>query len=244
MEILKDSDIRLKFLLGLPVQIEGIGNFYAPLVPNIVDLTEGIYNMSLSSLLFDKKHLTEQDGLEEYSNFQILLSVINQDDSFREFFFYGLNLHIDTIPNYHEMGIVYFGEFSEDSILTEEKFEYIKRLVRIANNVPEKTEEEEYKAGNERARKFLEKIKKQKEEINKLKKQKINLHSIISAVGWKAQSFDFISKLNIYQLYDGFYRLGYIDNYNYTMTGIYTGNIDGSKIKLPDINWANIIEIK
>jgi hypothetical protein len=142
------------------------------------------------------------------------------------------------------MGIVYFGEFSEDSILTEEKFEYIKRLVRIANNVPEKTEEEEYKAGNERARKFLEKIKKQKEEINKLKKQKINLHSIISAVGWKAQSFDFISKLNIYQLYDGFYRLGYIDNYNYTMTGIYTGNIDGSKIKLPDINWANIIEIK
>jgi hypothetical protein len=27
------------------------------------------------------------------------------------------------------------------------------------------------------------------------------------------------------------------------MTGIYTGNIDGSKIKLADINWANIIEI-
>jgi hypothetical protein len=243
MEILKDSDIRLKFLLGLPVHIEGIGNFYAPELTRVVDLTEGFYNMSLSSLLFDKKNLTEQEGLENYSNFQILLSVINQDDSFREFFFYGLNLHLDTIPNFHEMGIVYFGEFSEDSILTEEKFEYIKRLVRIANNISNQEENDEYEFGDEKAKALYESIRKKRELAAKLKKPKINLHSIVSAVGWKAQSFDFVSKLNIYQLYDGFYRLGYIDNYENTMTGIYTGNIDGSKIKLADINWANIIEI-
>jgi hypothetical protein len=243
MQIINDNDIRLKFLLGLPVHIDGIGNFHSPSLNEVVDLTEGLYNMAISAILFDKKNLTEQEGLDEFSNFQILLSVINQDDAFREFFFYGLSLHLDTIPCLHESGLVYFDELTEESVLTEEKFDYIKRLVKIANNIPEKVEEEEYKVGNERAKKFLEKLKKQREEITKVKKQKINLHSIISAVGWKAQSFDFLSNLNIYQLYDGYYRLGYIDAYENTMTGIYTGNIDGSKIKLADINWANIIEL-
>jgi hypothetical protein len=243
MQIINDNDIRLKFLLGLPVHIDGIGNFYSPSLSKVVDSTEGLYNTTLSSFLFDKKNLEDQNSLNEFSNFQILMSVINQDDSFRELFFYGLSLHLDTTPYLFENGYVYFDEYSEDSILTEEKFEYIKRLVKIANNIPEKKEEDEYKAGNEKARKLLEKIKKQRQETPIVKKQKINLHSIISSVGWKAQSFDFVSKLNVYQLYDGFYRLGNIDNYENIMTGIYTGNIDGSKIKLADINWANVIDL-
>jgi hypothetical protein len=154
-------------------------------------------------------------------------------------FFYGLNLHLDTFPILDSSGLIYFGEPSVESILTEEKFEYIKKLVRIANNL---SEPEEYVAGNEKARKLIEKIKRNREKSKQPVKQNINLHSTISAVGWKAQSFKFISELTIYQLYEGFNRLGYIDNYNFTMTGIYTGNIDGSKIKLPEINWANIIK--
>jgi hypothetical protein len=243
MKILSDNAIHSKFLLNLPVHVEGIGNFHAPMLTDIVDLTEEYFNMALSTIFFDKSKL-EDESLEQYSNFQLLFAAINQDDFYRELFFYGLNMHLDSPPLLHPTGFIYFDELTDESVLTEEKFDYIKRLVRIANNIPEKTQEEEYKAGNERARKFLEKLKKQREEIQKVKKQKINLHSMISAVGWKAQSFDFISKLNIYQLYDGYYRLGVIDNYNHTMTGIYSGNIDGSKIKLDDINWSNIIKIK
>ncbi len=241
MKILNDNDIHLKFLMGLPVYVDGIGNFHSPYLTEIVDLTEENYNLSISSILFDKKNLEDQSDLDDFSNFQVLLSAIYQDTSFREFFFYGLNLHLDASPTQHPEGLIYFGELSEDSVLTEEKFEYLKRLVRIANNLQVKVEEDEFKAGNEQARKLIEKIKKNRAK-SKPSQQPINLHSIISAVGWKAESFNFISKLNIYQLYDGFYRLGVIDNYNNTMTGIYTGNIDGSKIKLPEINWANIIK--
>jgi hypothetical protein len=229
--------------MGLPIYIEGIGNFHAPYLTEIVDLTEDLYTMSLSTVFFDKSQLQGQFDMEKYSNFQVLCSIIIEDENYRELFFYALGLHLDTPPIFHTEGIIYFDELSEESVLTEEKFEYIKKLVRIANNLSElNKEEEEYKAGNERAKKFMEQLKKQRAETEKLKKPKINLHSIISAVGWKAQSFDFISELNIYQLYDGYHRLGYIDNYNQTMTGIYTGNIDGSKIKLPDIYWANIIK--
>jgi hypothetical protein len=241
MKILTDDAIHLKLLLNIPIHVEGIGNFHAPNLPEIVDLTEEIYNMSLSTIFFDKNRLEETKGLEEYTNFEVLLSIINQDDSFRELFFYGLNLHLDVPVLLHSSGLIYFDEFSEESILTEDKFDYIKNLVKIANNVSD-PKEEEYKPGNERARKFLEKIKQQRAEIEKVKKPKMNLHSIISAVGWKAQSFKFINDLTIYQLYEGFRRLEYMDNYKFTMTGIYTGNIDGTKIKLPDINWANIIK--
>ena len=113
----------------------------------------------------------------------------------------------------------------------------------IANNIS-MDEEDEYIAGNERARKFIEQQKKKKAMLAKHKKQTINLRSIISGVGWKAQSFEFISKLNIYQLYDGYGRLGVIDNYHYTMSGLYAGTVDSKSIKLPELNWANIIQLK
>lgn len=242
MQILKNSEIELKFLMGLPVHIEGIGNFHSPLLTNVVDMTEELYNMSISTLFFDKKQLENQDGLDEYSNFEVLSSIIIGDVAFRTLFFYGLMLHLDTEPSIHQDGIIYFGEFCDDSILTEEKFDYIKKLVRIANNLSETKKEDEYDFGNDVAKKFYDKIRKKRELAAKVKKPKINLHSIISAIGWKSQSFEFISKLNIYQLYDGYRRLGFIDECNYTMNGIYTGNIDSSKIKLVDLNWANIIQ--
>jgi hypothetical protein len=144
---------------------------------------------------------------------------------------------LDTVPFLSDEGLVYFDELNEDSVLTEDKFEYMKKLTRIANHIPEP---EPYDAANEAARKLIEKIKKNRQNVKV--PQKMNLHSIISAVGWKSQSFDFISKLNIYQLYEGFNRLRFIDDYEYIRTGISTGTFDGSKIKLSDINWANIIK--
>lgn len=243
MEIIKDEDIHLKFLLGLPVNVDGLGNFNAPLLTNIVDMTEEIYNMSISTLFFDKKQL-QQDGLEQYSSFEVLSSIILSDVSYRTLFFYGLNLHFNEEITINQDGEIYFGEYRMDSILTEEKFEYIKKLVRIANNLAQPKKEDEYAAGNDEARKFIEKLKQKNERLKDKVKDSINLHSIISAIGWKSQNFKFINELNIYQIYDGLDRLNVIDNYNYTMFGIYNGKIDGSKIKLPEISWVNIINKK
>jgi hypothetical protein len=244
---LNTNDIRLKFLMGLPVHIEGIGNFHAPNLTEIIDLTEEKYHKSLSALFFDKQNLSNSSDLEKFSDFQVLLMLVFQDPSFGEFFFYGLNLHLDSKSYLHPEGFLYFGELSEESVLTEEKFNYIKKLVRIANNLPETkdADQEKYDFATDEARSFWEKIRRKRELAAKTakKEEKINLHSVISAVGWKSENFAFISKLNIYQIYDGFYRIRVIDNYNNHMTGIYTGNIDSSKIKLPDIDWANIIKV-
>lgn len=248
MNILNDEEIHLKFLLNSPVYVEGIGNFQVPLLSEIANMTEAYYNSSLSAIFLDKKQLDNQEEVEKYTDFEIISSAALYDSSFRELFFSALNLHFKCKPIMHDRGIIYFtesfdGDIFIDSILTEEKFHYIKKLVSIANSIG-KAPEEEYNAGNEIARKLIEKIKKKKAEAMKYEKKKINLHSIISAVGWKAESFDSISKLSIYQLYNGYGRLGIIDNYHYTMTGIYAGTVDAKGIKLPDLNWANIIQQK
>jgi hypothetical protein len=240
MKMLNSEDIHLKFLLGSYVDVDGIGQFRAPILEDIVNITEETYNMALSSIMFNRSVLdVSPEQIKDLSDFQILSSIIYHDASFRDVFIHALALHFNTIPFWHEDGFIYFEELSEETKLTEEKFYYVKKLVKIANSLQE-AKEDEYKAGNERAKKFMEEQKRKKALVAKAKKPKMNLRSTISAVGWKAKSFDFISQLNIYQLYDGYHRFQLFDNFHYTMTGMYAGTLDGSKIKLEDINWANI----
>lgn len=246
MDNLKIDDIHLKFLLNLTVPVSGIGEFRAPLLRDIVDITEQQYRIALNTMLFERDYLgKEMEEIAEYTDTQLLAAVIYQDSLYRESFHCACQIHFNKTPSLSDDGEIYFDTLSKENILTDEKFNYIKHLVRIANNIQEKQteEDEEIIPGNEQARKFMEELKKSQELLNKAKKKEpINLHSLISSVGWKTKSFDFINQLNIYQLYDGYYRLGTIDNYHYTMTGIYSGTIDADKVKLPDINWANIIK--
>jgi hypothetical protein len=137
-------------------------------------------------------------------------------------------------------GMICFDEISVNKMLTDDKWKLIQKFVKLAHFVQE---EEPYVAGNEKAKKLIEKIRKNKKENAPKQEEKANLHSILSGVAWRTDGIDSLLNKTIYQLYDGYYRLGFIDNYHQVCTGIYTGNVDGSKIKLPDINWANVIKI-
>jgi hypothetical protein len=240
--MLKDSEITLKFQLDLPVYVEGIGNFKPLNIKKIAEIGEEKYNTLLSSLMFSKENLQSDEGLEEVTDIQVLYMFVNHDEQFRSTFFEAIETHFDSKPLLHEEGFIYFGQLDETTILEDSKMEYIQRLIRLSNFLKEQ-EKDEYEAGNERAKKFMEKLRKKKEKLANVKKDQITLQSMISAVGWKSNSFFDVHKLNIYQLNDAFHRLGTIDNYHYTLTGIYSGAVDGSKIKLPDINWANNIKL-
>lgn len=240
---LTDDDIRLKLLANVPIEVNGIGHLQLPSLRQVISMNESLHNTYISYLLFSKDSLSEQsEEMNDHSDYEILISFLYHESSFRELFFNVLEIIFGEQPNYEE-GIVYFGEFSEESVLTEEKWEFIKKIVKIGNFIEDKKEEEEYDAGNEYAKRFIEKLKRKKASEYK-PPPKQNLHSMISAIGWKTVGIDKVLDLTMYQLYDAFMRLENIDNYHYTLTGIYTGNIDSKGIKLSDINWANIIKIK
>lgn len=239
-----EDDIRLKLLANVPIHIDGIGDFQLPSVREVIRMNESTYQQYLSWILFSKDHLqSPSEDINEYTDMEVFVTLIFHDVSFREGVFSAFKTFLNSEPQMLENGVIYFNELNDDSVLTEEKWEYIKKLIRIGNYIEDK--KEEYDFANDKVRSFWEKKKQKKRELAaKVKKEEvINLHSIISAVGWKANSFFNVLNLTIYTLYDAYYRLGLIDNYNHTMTGIYTGNVDGSKIKLPEINWANIIKL-
>lgn len=240
MSRLSKDDVNLRLLARLPVHIEGFGEITPPVLKNVISMGENKFQNSLSTLLFSKKSLEDTPpDYENFTDYQLVLSFVLYDDSFKESFFYGLRTFFNQEPQQHESGVIYFGEIEDELYLTEEVFHDMQEVLKIANFIEDK-EEEVIEAGNERAKKFMEQLKKKK--AKNPPKQKLNLHSLISALSWKSQGLDYVLGLTIYQLYDGYKRLENIDNYHYTLTGIYTGNIDSKGIKLPDINWANIIK--
>lgn len=244
---MSENDIQLKLLANVPIDITNECKFNLPTILELVEMGESQYQYYISILLFTKESL-KLDTMKElasFSDYDVLMNIIYYDDQFRETFLSALGRFLSCKPDFFD-GAVFLGDLTEENLFTEEKWMFIKKLLKIGNFLPENSEDDEYKAGNERAKKFMEKLKKRKAEVDAMKKktEKVNLHSIISAVGWRLDDVDKVLNKTIYQLYDAYYRFGFIDNFNFINTGIYTGNIDSSKIKLPDINWANIIKIK
>jgi len=240
---LTEDDIRLKLLANVPIEVNGIGYLSLPSLRQIISMNESLHSTYLSYLLFSKNNIDgHTEELNSLTDFQILSSFVYHEDSFRKSFFNALEMIFGEKPNCDE-GVVYFGELRDESVFTEEKWDFVKKIVKIGNFVEDK-KEEEYKAGNEKARKLIEEIRKKKAKRANKEIAKQNLHSLISAISWKTVGIATILDLTVYQLYDAYMRLENINQYEFTLTGIYTGNIDGSKIQLPDINWANIIKTK
>jgi hypothetical protein len=239
---MNELDIHLKLFANEPIEIKGIGQFQLPTIREVISMGYTSYLEKMSYLLFSKDSLEElNEEIENISDFELMINYNFHAENFRKalslsFLFFFNNNH-KTLDN----GLIYFNNFEENTILTEEKWKLIQKIIRTAHFVPEK---EEYVAGNDKAKKLIEKIMKNKKKNEKNQQEgKINLHSILSGIAWRTNGIGSLLDLTIYQLYDGYYRLGVIDNHNYTMTGIYTGNVDGSKIKLLDINWVNKINI-
>lgn len=240
---LTEEDIKLKLLANVPIEIKGLGHISLPSLKKLISMNESFYNTTISYLLFSKESLSEiTEEMKAHSDYEILISFLYHESSFRELFFNALEMIFGEQPNYKD-GAIYFGELSKESLFTEEKWVLIRNIVKIGNFIENKKEEEEITPGNERAKQFMEMLRKRKEQAPK-PKPKQNLHSMISAISWKTIGIDEVLNLTIYQLYDAFMRLENMDNYHYTLTGIYTGNIDGKSVKMSDINWANVLKIK
>lgn len=235
-----EGDIHLKLLAGMPIEISGIGEFTPLTMREIIKMGESIYNKKLSALLFDKKTL-DSNEMDELSNFEAITVFLYYDKSFRDLFFCALKMYLCVDVSINEDGQILLMKNNKEIVLDENLFNEIQKIAKLANLI-KNVKEDEYEAGNERARKFIEKLKKKKEKLSRANSaQKINLHSLISGLAWRS-SYNDVLNLTIYQLYDGFQRIEKINDYEYTLLGIYTGNIDGKKIKLPDINWANVIK--
>ena len=231
-----DNDINLRLLAGMPIDINNLGILTPLKLKDITNIGESNYNELLSVLLIDKSNI---EGLndQEISNLELLMVYSYQNLEFREKVLKSLKLFFNKEFLMSNEGLFY----CEDIIIDKEPFDEFQYALKCANHIEIK-KEPEYVPGNERARKFMEKLKLNKQNIKK--PETMNLHSIISGVAWKSNNMNIIDifKLTIYQLYDAFYRLENIDNYNYTLSGIYAGTVDSKNINISNITWSRILK--
>jgi len=234
--VVVDNDINLRLLAGMPIDINNLGILTPLKLKDITNIGESNYNELLSVLLIDKSNI---EGLndQEISNLELLMVYSYQNLEFREKVLKSLKLFFNKEFLMSNEGLFY----CEDIIIDKEPFDEFQYALKCANHIEIK-KEPEYVPGNERARKFMEKLKLNKQNIKK--PETMNLHSIISGVAWKSNNMNIIDifKLTIYQLYDAFYRLENIDNYNYTLSGIYAGTVDSKNINISNITWSRILK--
>ncbi|GAV11288.1 hypothetical protein [Paenibacillus sp. NAIST15-1] len=233
----------LKMLADLPIEIPNVGHFHVPRLKDIASLGEERYSQILSLLLLNKANIPHLKDIE-FDNFSILfVNCLNSDELWSEVKI-GLELLFKEevhIPSRDDESVFfYFGDILNKRYVTRDNFDYIQSLIIFSNNIKIETEDE-YKPANSKAAELIKRLHAGKEYVNKKKKQIVSLANKISGLAWKSNNVNIFDvwNLNIYQFYDAINRLEQIDNYQFTLQGIYSGTVNGSKMKLSELHYSN-----
>lgn len=265
-----EQTTKLRLLAGLPIEIEGAGLLYAPMLRIIAELGEAHYNRLVSALLFDASNI-EGATTEGLNNFDLLFAYCYYNDSFRALVLEGLRLFFRARASLAGDGdTVYFQlePVQDDEAAVHAKstghpdstgtlpqpnvpgasgridvgnFELVQSVIKLANHI-KLPQGPEFNPANSRAKDMIERIVKARRTKPRTK-ETMNLHSIVSGLAWRSPDISLatVFDLTIYQLYDGFFRLENIDNYQFTLSGIYAGTVDGSQVNFANIHWTKIM---
>lgn len=96
--------------------------------------------------------------------------------------------------------------------------------------------------GNKRAKKYI--LKEQYKQRNKKHKETVTLESIASSLVARGQPYSEVINYPIYVVYNQYYRLVKVDEYQNTLRALYSGCLDTKKnpIQWDKINWSSIIK--
>ena len=245
-----DLDIEFKLLSGIPVEIETVGYIHSLVLKQITQIGYSIYNLYISALCFNMNDIKDQLGdiknIDEISCFDVIFRQCSVDENYKDIILDGLSLFFNEKVNYvKDYDVFYLGKLEEGRFINRDNYELIKKILKLQNCIQEPKEEMDYNPANERARALIEKIKENRKNAPKVQNESNStLQSIISGVAWKSHVGIYsVWDLTIYQLYDAYYRLEIIDNYTNTFTGIFSGNVDASKMNLKDLSWSKVIKI-
>jgi len=243
--VVNNDDLELCLLAGYPIETE-VGKLYPLKLKDIVEIGLTKYNEYLGIATFDINDIDLGDiniVEGEISTFEFILVNCHYQSSFKDKFIEALSLFFkESVSLDIENNIFYIGEKEEEKIINNDNYEYIQDLL-MKQNYLKKEKKEDYNPGNEQAKKFIEKLKKNKRNAPKPKSD-VSLHSIVSGIAWKSNNISIFDvwNLTIYQIYDAVQRMDLIDNYEGHLQGIFAGTIDPKKLDFKNINWTKILK--
>lgn len=238
-------DERLKLLTGLPIHVETFGKIKPKTLRQILEMGYTKY-MSLLNLMTVTKEDLSSEFPEELSNFDVLFtfSDSNVHQNLKESFEYFLD---DKVTFYREQGLIVVGnqDSKEDiRVIHHKNFDDIRYCIKLQNGLVNVDEDEQVITESDKAKEINERMKKAREEVNRVKKKEgidddSDFFDMISAITSKSNNINKLQILDytMFQLYEEFKRICFIDQYDTNVKAM----IGGAKnVKLK--HWSSKIK--
>lgn len=220
----------------------GVCKIYKPTLRQISE-NQDMYKKYLSMLVFDKSDISKEnfknirdEDYEKIKTFDIILVTCESIDSYKDDivnaieYFTKEKVHV-VCDNYR--GFFYFGEISDNRILSRENFDDFKMALREICCVKNSDDDIvsdlniEDKAELERIKKIRERLKKAKmnDIENNSDGEKLELADLISAFCSISNNLNILDvwDMTIYQFYNQFERTRLIDEYRTQIQSIFAG---------------------
>lgn len=219
-----------------------------PTVRELIEYGEKNYDADVNAITlrpYDACVMLDQMGInyQEIQDYDLFVATIRGTLPHESVLLPGINFSEMEIGIHPDNGrrILYNPKtsFIFDELMYAQLVEYVRGIHFIRYAV-------EFDAGNEATRKILIKRMKRAEERRKRTPTTSQYAPIISSlVNNPNFKYDYASVMDIKvsQLWDAFYHINKFQSYQHTMLGIYTGNIDASKIDKDALTWFGRIDI-
>ncbi|MGJ0846633.1 hypothetical protein ACR77J_08085 [Tissierella praeacuta] len=211
---------------------------------DIDNISEELYQKYLNILLFDKSDIYEEDFSNDITEFEITITNIIYNEEFKDNVLSALSFFLNESVNFfynNEYVFLYIGKPEDGRYISKEHYFKIREIVKQLNCIDKNTKKKP-KAGNKIAEEFMKEMEALKNKYKKVTEDKnvITMGDLVSALVWRGnKSYDDVLNFTVYRLYDGLNQINTIDNYVFTMNGVYAGTIDTSKMKskFEKLNW-------
>lgn len=218
---------------------------HPPMLKEIAFIGEENFYLGCELLNFSKDNLKEQDkiGLENRSDFDILMSVVEQNQVSRTCLLSILTLIFPTYRIDIGGGVIVLMDDNGVQYIRAEHFEPLKQLIREIFCLNRKDAAgDDYNPGNEAARKMAERFRKARQKKAEMRGEdsgKINIlsrYASILSVGLGMNIND-IMEMTVYQLFDTFERFELKTSFDYYVQAKMAGAKDLEEVD----NWMKDI---
>jgi hypothetical protein len=215
-----ELDLNLKLLKGNPIKINNVGIIYPVKISDIVDITIEMYNQHLNILCIESEDIKKLFNFEDMKTYEFIYLNCVQSDEYKNVVIEALSFFFkEKKIDFKELYGFYLGDIKENRLIGLENFEEIKYIIKKLNCLVSEEEEDKYNPVNDRAKRILEKLKKDKEIREKIKQNSesdsLNLFDLISILAAYGNNINIINvwDLTIFQFNNQFNRMKILKEY-------------------------------
>ena len=231
-------------LAGLPLHVPSVGDIKQPKLIDIAEIGYEIYDNYLSILTFDLDDLQldmpkEINGYK-ITTYDICVSNCMNNEDFKKRFLSGLSFFFqETVSFYDDFGFFYVGDLENKRYIHKDNYEYVKIVIKVVNDMEKsrQKEEKEYNPGNAKAKEIADRLKKAREQVNKIKgksseNESISFADLVSAFCIHGNvNIKEVWDLTIYQFNNQFQRMQVFDDYDISIRSLLAG-ADPNKVEV------------